>query len=524
MYRSPYPDQVIPNTSVFEFLFGALSDEDTARTAIVDGTTGAETTFGELAERSILLAGALAARGIGVGSVVALHCPNVPAFATAFHGILRSGASATTVDALYTADEITGQLRDSGARTLVTMRSIYEHAKVAADAVGLNADAVIVLDGMDGHPSLADLLGQGTPAPDLNFDPATHVAVLPYSSGTTGIPKGVQLSHTNLVANVCQVRAVVDVDASDRVLALLPFSHIYGMTVLLNIALERRATLVTMPRFGLPEFLRVIQDHSCTYLFIAPPLAVALSKHPLIDEYDLTSVRAILSGAAPIDAALMAAVEHRLKTRMRQGYGMSEASPVTHVLPADGDHLCLGSVGVPVANLEAKLVSAETGEEIVQPASGHSAPGELWVRGPNVMLGYLGREDATRETIDADGFLHTGDIATVGEQGEFYIVDRLKELIKYKGHQVAPAELEALLLTHPDILDAAVIGSLDEDGQEIPKAFVVQRDGSSIDEYAVMSFVASHVAPQKKVRAVAFIDIVPKSAAGKILRKDLRGR
>jgi acyl-CoA synthetase (AMP-forming)/AMP-acid ligase II len=296
------------------------------------------------------------------------------------------------------------------------------------------------------------------------------------------------------------------------------------MTVLLNIALERRATLVTMPRFELPEFLRIIQDHLCTYLFIAPPLAVALSKHPLIDQYDLTSVRAILSGAAPIDAALMAAVENRLNTRMRQGYGMSEASPVTHVLPADGDHLSLGSVGVPVANLEAKLMSVETGEEIVQPAGGHSAPGELWVRGPNVMLGYLGREDATRETIDEDGFLHTGDIATVGEQGEFYIVDRLKELIKYKGHQVAPAELEALLLTHPEILDAAVVGSLDDDGQEIPKAFVVRLDGSSIDEHAVMSFVASHVAPHKKVRAVSFIDDVPKSAAGKILRKDLRGR
>lgn len=404
------------------------------------------------------------------------------------------------------------------------MRSVYEQAKVAADAVGLNADDVIVLDGMDGHLSLVDLLGQGAPAPDLVFDPATHVAVLPYSSGTTGIPKGVQLSHTNLVANVCQVRAAVDVEATDRVLALLPFSHIYGMTVLLNIALERRATLVTMPRFDLPEFLRVIQDHSCTYLFIAPPLAVALAKHPLIDEYDLTGVRAILSGAAPIDAALMAAVENRLNTRMRQGYGMSEASPVTHVLPADGDHLSLGSVGVPVANLEAKLMSVETGEEIVHPAGGQSAPGELWVRGPNVMLGYLEREGATRETIDEDGFLHTGDIATVGQCGELYIVDRLKELIKYKGHQVAPAELEALLLTLPDILDAAVVGSLDDDGQEIPKAFIVRRDRPSVDEHAVMSFVASHVAPHKKVRAVAFIEAVPKSAAGKILRKDLKGR
>ncbi|MEO8095847.1 MAG: AMP-binding protein [Pseudolysinimonas sp.] len=524
MFRSPYPDETIPAVSIFDFLFGDLTPDDAQRIALVDGTSGAETTYGALKQQSELVAGALAARGIGIGDVVALHCPNVPAFATVFHGILRSGATATTVNALYTPEEITIQLRDSKAKMIFTVSPLYTHAHVAAQQVGIPDTHVVVLDGADGHLDLRGLLAEGKPAPDVTFDPATHVAVMPYSSGTTGIPKGVQLSHTNLVANVVQTYPVLDVTSEDRVLALLPFTHIYGMTVLLNIALKKRATLVTMPKFDLAEFLRIIQDEKCTYLFIAPPIAVALAKHPMVDEYDLSNVRAILSGAAPIDHGLMSAVATRLKTRMRQGYGMSEASPVTHVHPPERDDLSMGSIGVPIANVEAKLVNVETGAEIDAPAEGQSEPGELWVRGPNVMLGYLGQADATAETIDADGFLHTGDIATVGSQGEFYIVDRLKELIKYKGYQVAPAELEALLLTHPDITDAAVVGALDDDGQEIPKAFVVRREGSDLDGSGVMEFVAEHVAPHKRVRAVAFIDVVPKSSSGKILRKDLKGK
>ena len=520
MFKSPYPDEQIPNVSVFDFLFAELSEADAARTAIVDGTSGAETTFGALKHQIELIAGALAGGGLGIGDVVALHCPNVPAFASVFHGILRSGATATTINGLYTAEEIETQLRDSGAKLLFTVSPLLTQAHEGAIAAGLEQDAIIVLDGADGYHNLRELLGAGLPAPDVSFDPATHVAVLPYSSGTTGKPKGVKLSHTNLVANVVQTYPVLDVEDDDVVLALLPFFHIYGMTVLLNIAIKKRARLVTMPKFDLGEFLRIIETHRCTYLFIAPPIAVALAKHPLIDNFDLTSVRTVFSGAAPIDSALMKAVADRLGTRTRQG----EASPVTHVLPLEENGMPLGSVGVPIANTEVKLVSAETGEEIDAVEGAQSEPGEIWVRGPQIMLGYLGRDDATHEAIDDDGFLHTGDIATVGPLGEFTIVDRLKELIKYKGYQVAPAELEALLLTHPDITDSAVVGALDADGQEIPKAFVVRREGSSLDESGVEAFVAEHVAPHKKVRAVAFIDVIPKSTSGKILRKDLRGR
>ena len=407
---------------------------------------------------------------------------------------------------------------------LFTVSPLLPVASAAAAAAGIPDDRIIVLDGHEGYTGLRELLGEGKTPPEVDFDPATHVAVIPYSSGTTGFAKGVQLSHTNLVANVVQSTPVLDATHDDRILAFLPFFHIYGMTVLLNLAFYRHAALITMPRFDLQQFLEIIQDQKVTFVFIAPPVAVALAKHPLVDQYDLSGVRGMMSGAAPLDESLANAVTARLGVHMQQGYGMSELSPISHVIPPDRDDLSRGTIGFPIANLECKIVDVETGAEIEMPAEGASDSGELWVRGPNVMLGYLGQEEATRETIDADGFLHTGDIARVNHDGSFQIVDRLKELIKYKGYQVAPAELEALLLTHPEITDAAVVAYLDEEAGEIPKAFVVRKEGSSLDEDAVMTFVASHVAPHKKVRAVAFIDAVPKSSAGKILRKDLKGK
>lgn len=234
--------------------------------------------------------------------MVGLLAPNSSAFAIAFHGILRAGATATTVNALFTAKDIANQLADSRATMLVTVTPLLAHAAEGAAAVGLADDRVIVLDGpgaaADGHPNAADLLGPGFAPPEVSFDPATHLAVLPYSSGTTGNPKGVMLTHRNLTANVAQIRPVQGMTADDRILAVLPFFHIYGMTVLLNAALHARAALVIMPMFDLTEFLANIADHKCTYAFIAPPVAVALAKHPLIDEYDLSSLQGIMSGAA----------------------------------------------------------------------------------------------------------------------------------------------------------------------------------------------------------------------------------
>lgn len=531
-FASPFPEVDIPSTSVYDYLFGDIAEADLDRVALVDAKTGRETTYREVIARIDAFAGALAGRGIGVGDVVGLLSPNSSGFAVAFHGILRAGATATTINALFTAKDIAKQLTDSKAKMLVTVSPLLARAEEAAATADIPPDAVVVLDGAgqaaDGHPNAEDLMAPGHPAPDVSFAPSSHLAALPYSSGTTGNPKGVMLTHRNLVANVAQIRPLHGMVADDTVLAVLPFFHIYGMTVLLNAALHARARLVIMPNFDLGEFLGNIQNHACTIAFIAPPVAVALAKHPLIDEYDLSSLNVVMSGAAPLDADLGHAVAERLGCRVVQGYGMSELSPVSHITPFDGGQhemnmvAPLSSVGWTVSNAASKIVDPETGDEIDPPTEGLSETGELWFKGPNVMAGYLGNEEATRETIDDQGWLHTGDLAQVDADGCVYIVDRLKELIKYKGYQVPPAELEAVLLSHPDIADAAVVGVPDAEGEEVPKAFVVKRSGAELTEQRVIDFVAGEVAPYKKVRQVAFIDAVPKSASGKILRKDLR--
>lgn len=525
--RSPLPDVEIPSVSVYEYLFGDIASDDLDRVAVVDGVSGAETTFRSLLAQIDAVAGAMAARGFGVGDVVALHAPNVPAYVTVFHGLLRAGVTVTTVNGLATGPEITKQLADSGARLMITVSALLAAGEAGARGAGLTDEQMIVLDGgsgaTEGCPSLADLLAEPRPAPEVSFDPATHLAVLPYSSGTTGRPKGVMLTHTNLVANVAQSLAI-GVGPDDVVPCILPFFHIYGMTVLLNLALRTRAKLVTLPRFDLAQYLGVIQEHRATFLFVAPPIALALAKHPLVDSYDVSSVRAVLSGAAPLDDKLAQAVLDRLgdSVRVLQGYGMTEMSPVSHCIPFDRTDIPPGSVGLLVAGMEARIVDPATGAQIEQPSEGVSAPGELLCRGPNVMVGYLGNPGATSDTLEPDGFMHTGDIVTVDADGVFRVVDRLKELIKYKGYQVPPAELEALLLSHPKIADAAVIGLPDDEAGEIPKAFVVTAQGESLSAAEVIAYVAEQVAPYKKVRSVEFIEAVPKSASGKILRKDLK--
>ncbi|MCZ4548112.1 4-coumarate--CoA ligase family protein [Rhodococcus erythropolis] len=521
-FSSPSPDVEIPDVSVFDFLFTTIEPSDLTLPAMVDGALGEVIDYRSLIEGIEAVAGALAARGLRVGDVVGLHAPNIPAFATAFHGVLRAGGTVTSINVLYTADDIAAQLSDAHASFLITLSPLLSQAEAAAQQAGIDDDHLIVLDGSDRHPSLQDLLTSGAPAPEVSFDPATHLAVLPYSSGTTGRPKGVMLTHRNLVANICQIRPRMGIEAQDKILAVLPFFHIYGMTVLLNATLYQRASLVTMPKFDLIDFLQIVEQHRCTYVFIAPPVALALAKHPAVDQYDLSSVHTVFSGAASLDDALGRAVASRLSCRVRQGYGMSEMSPVSHSIPIESDDMALSSVGTTIANIECKIVDPGTNLEVHYPDEGVSEPGELWCKGPNIMVGYLGNETATREILDSDGFLHTGDIATVDAAGVVTIVDRLKELIKYKGYQVPPAELESVLLRHPRIADAAVIGVLDDEGEEVPKAFVVRATGTELDAQDVIAFVADHVAPHKKVRQVEFIDTVPKSAAGKILRRELR--
>ncbi|MDT0630118.1 4-coumarate--CoA ligase family protein [Rubrivirga sp. S365] len=512
------PDILVPDAPLPQFVLKeayALGDKP----ALIDGPTGRVLTYAQLAGGVERVAAALAARGFGVGDVFGILSPNLPEFPIAFHGAIRAGGVATTMNPLSSASELAHQLEDSGARYLLTVPPFLETAREAADAAGV--EEVFVFGEGEGATPFASLLQEtdgSTKPPELHgFDPSTALAALPYSSGTTGLPKGVMLTHRNLVANVVQFEAVDDGTPDDVLIAILPFFHIYGMTLLVNSAMRAGQTVVTMPRFDLEQFLQLMQDHRVTKAFLVPPILVGLAKHPLVDQYDLSALVRIVSGAAPLGTEVAAAVADRLGCEVKQGFGMTEASPVTHFVPASRTPWTkYGSVGPVVPGVDAKLADVDTGEEVPD-----GERGELLVRGPNVMKGYLGNDEATARTLDADGWLHTGDVAVVDEDGDFFIVDRVKELIKYKGYQVPPAELEALLLGHDAIGDAAVIPVLDEEAGEIPKAYVVLKPDHDLSADDVMAYVAERVAPYKKVREVAFVDEIPKSSSGKILRRVL---
>jgi acyl-CoA synthetase (AMP-forming)/AMP-acid ligase II len=369
-------------------------------------------------------------------------------------------------------------------------------------------------------PFAALMSGAGRP-PEVRSEP-DDVVVMPYSSGTTGMPKGVMLTHRNLVANIAQIDGLKDfvhvpIDADDVLLGLLPFFHIYGMTVIMLASLFVGATVVTMPRFDLQQMLEIRQRYGITYAHVVPPIILALAKHPIVDRYDLSGMRGLMSGAAPLGAAVAGLARDRLGCEVMQGYGMTELSPVSHSNPDPPATIDRASIGPPIPNTECRLIDVQTGEDVPP-----GRAGELLVRGPQVMKGYLNDPDATAATLDEDGWLHTGDVATVDDHGYFTVVDRVKELIKYKGFQVAPAEIEALLISHPNVGDAAVVGSPDEEAGEVPKAFVVASGELAASE--IIDFVAERVAPHKKVRRVEFVSEIPRAPSGKILRRDLIAR
>jgi len=514
IFRSPYPDVPVPDIPLHRFVL-ARAAELGDKPALIDGPGGRMLTYAQLGAGVDRVAAALAARGFGKGDVLGLFAPNCPDFAVALLGAVAAGGVVTTVNSLATAQDLEYQLRNAGAKVLVTVPAFMDRAAPAAQRVGIRE--LFVLGSAPGATPFAALLETDEPAPARPVDPARDLAVLPYSSGTTGFPKGVMLTHRNLVANLLQTARVHHVAEQDRIIAVLPFFHIYGMQVVLNLALWRGATLVTMPRFELEPFLATLQLHRITRAFVVPPLVLALAKHPAVDGYDLSSVRAMMSGAAPLDAALETACARRVGCGFIQGYGLTEASPVTHANSDEPGKGKPGTVGELVPGTECRIVDTGTGKEL-----GPGEDGELLIRGPQVMRGYLNDPEATAATLDADGWLHTGDIGRVDRDGYFTIVDRLKELIKYKGYQVPPAELEAVLRGHPAVSDAAVVPLADRECGEVPKAFVVLR--SDVSAADLMAYVAERVAPYKRIRVVEVIDAIPKSPSGKILRRVLKQR
>jgi len=508
VYRSPYPPLDIPAVPLTDFVL-ARAAERGGRAALVDSVSGRTITYGELPGLVDRAAAALARLGLRKGDVCAIFSSNTPDYAIAVLAIARLGAIVTTASPMYTRADLAKQIGDCRTRFLLTSNALRETVR------GLAVERLFSFDVMEGATPFGDLLAEpGTP-PAVSIDPSDVVA-LPYSSGTTGLPKGVMLSHRNLIANILQVdRSGHLRDGEDTLVCFLPFFHIYGLTVVMMLGLRSGATLVVMPRFELEPYFDLVERHRATMLHVVPPIVLAFAKSPAVSGRDFSSVRKLFSGAAPLGADVIGQCTARLGCFLQQGYGLTESSPATHTTPDSAAATKDGSIGVPVANTECRVVDPATRQDV---APGQD--GEIWIRGPQVMLGYYNRPEETRATVDADGWLHTGDIGHADADGHFFIVDRLKELIKYKGMQIAPAELESVLLSHPAVADAAVVPEKSDEAGEIPHAFVVLKAPATADE--LMAFVAQHVASFKKIRRLTFVDVIPKSPSGKILRRILR--
>ena len=517
--KSSSPDVRIPDVTITEYVLrhaARLGDKP----ALIDGPTGRTLTYRGLTDAVRRVSAGLARRGFKKGDVFAIYSPNLPEYAVIFLAVAAVGGINTTANPLYTADELAKQLTDSRARFLVTVPAFLDKAREAAGKS--KVEEVFVFGSAEGATPFSSLLEAGAEPPAVRIDTREDLVVLPYSSGTTGFPKGVMLTHRNLVANLCQCEGMKNFEGfaeHDVTMAFLPFFHIYGMVVIMMLGLAQGGTILVMPRFEIMDFLGLIQKHKVTILPLVPPVVLGMVKHPAVAQFDLSSVRLVFSGAAPLGEDIARELSHKLGVPVVQGYGMTEASPVTHLSPTRNAPSKPGSAGCVVPNTEVKIVDIVTGEEVAQ-----GKEGELWIRGPQIMKGYLNQPGETAACLDREGWYHTGDVGYVDPEGFFFIVDRTKELIKYKGLQVAPAELEALLVTHPAVLDAAVVRKADEEAGEVPKAFVVLKPDEAsraATAEAVMAWVAERVAPHKRIRHLEFIDQIPKSASGKILRRFL---
>ncbi len=514
IFKSPWKSvKPIEEKPIFRLIFETASRHpDRIAMIYVDGR---KISYADTVRYIKAFASSLRSLGISKGDVVAINMPNCPEYIIAFHGILASGATVTTLNPLYREKELEYQLKDSQAKVMITTSALAPLVEKVKDKVGLQE--VILADDENGMWRMIEkhLDKEWTP-PELNVK--QDLAVLPYSSGTTGFPKGVMLTHFNLTANVKQTIGTGEIRENDVILAFLPFFHIYGMTVLMNVSLAVGATIVIMPKFDLEQFLKMIQQYKVTKTYIVPPVALALISFKDLDKFDLSSLISITSAAAPlpleVGEKLQATLPHAI---VKQGYGMTEASPVVTLTPLDRSKVKIDSVGFPIPDTELKIVDVEDPSKTLPPGE----PGELAIRGPQIMKGYLNKPEETSKVLTPDGWYLSGDIARIDEEGYVYILDRKKDMIKYKGYQIAPAELESVILSHPAVKDAAVIPKPDLEAGEIPKAFVVLKEGASLTEDELINFVAEQVAPYKKIREVEFVESIPKSATGKILKKVL---
>ncbi len=511
IHRSRYPDVSYPNVAFSTLVLDRMRERPD-QVAMIDAATDRHVTCGQIVDDTRRLASGLARRKFGPGQVFAVLLPNVIEYAAILLGISQTGGTSSTLNPLATADDLAAQLGETKTRFLVTIPALLDRALDGAKRAGV--EEVFVLGTAEGATSFSTLFDADPQAVHTTIDPRTAIAVMPWSSGTSGKPKAVLLTHECIVSQLHQFTAVQQPTGTDSIIAVLPFFHIYGLTVILLTNLWKGGCLVVVARFELEPFLATMAKYRISVAPLVPPIVVALAKHPVVGRYDLSALQTIMSGAAPLGAEIEVACADRLECLVAQGYGMTELSGASHLSPRNAAVIRHGSVGFLAPSQEARIVDPVTGLD--QDVGGR---GEVLLRGPNVMKGYLNRPSETAATLDQDGWLHTGDIGYVDPDGYYYIVDRVKELIKYKGHQVAPADLEAVLLGHPAIADAAVIPSPDPEAGEVPKAFVVLKAPLTPDE--IMAYVASKVSPLDKVRRVEIVESIPKSPSGKILRRIL---
>ncbi|XVF25313.1 hypothetical protein REPUB_Repub13aG0202600 [Reevesia pubescens] len=525
IYRSKLPDIYIPkHLPLHSYCFQNILNV-ASRPCLINGKTSKVYTYAEVELTARRVASGLNKLGIQQRQVIMLLLPNTPEFVLSFLGASFRGAIATAANPFFTPAEVYKQAKASNARLIITQASYVDKVKEFAQD---NDVKIMCIDSApEGCLHFSELTeADESDLPEVDIVPDDVVA-LPYSSGTTGLPKGVMLTHKGLVTSVAQ-----QVDGEnpnlyfhreDVLLCFLPMFHIYALNSIMLCGLRVGAAILIMEKFETGLLLELIQKYKVTIAPMVPPIVLTIAKSSETDKYDLTSVRMVKSGAAPLGKELEDAVRAKFPgAKFGQGYGMTEAGPVLAMclgFAKEPFEIKSGACGTVVRNAEMKIVDPDTGSLLPR-----NQAGEICIRGDQIMKGYLNDPEATSRTIDKDGWLHTGDIGYIDDDDELFIVDRLKELIKYKGFQVAPAELEAMLIAHPDIIDAAVVAMKDEAAGEVPVAFVVKSDKSQISEDEIKKYISKQVVYYKRISRVFFIEAIPKAPSGKILRKELRAK
>ncbi|MCO5607161.1 hypothetical protein L7F22_061354 [Adiantum nelumboides] len=514
--------------------------------AYIDATTGSSLSYGDLKAQVFSVAAGLSSFGVKPGDVVLVLSPNSISFGVILLAIMACGAIVTTTNPLNTPSEIAKQAADSKAKfvaslpsllpklpklPLILLKNLHKNdldslpldgklAMTTNSELDRSTSALVIAKlGFPRFSTMSELIMSKPQIASPHRGRQDDIAALLYSSGTTGASKGVILTHKNFIAQALILMQVEEgLPFTSRIyMCLIPMFHVYGMAFFGCGLLAKGSTVVLQQKFDFMETLAAIQKFRVTHMPVVPPILIALAKSPVVQKFDLSSLCSVGSGAGPLGKEVMDAFSARFpNVVIPQGYGMTESTAVgAHTAcPEETKHF--GSTGMIAANTEFKIVDVDNGLSLPP-----NQRGEIWMRGPTIMKGYFGRPGETAAVIDKEGWLHTGDLGYIDSEGYLFIVDRLKELIKYKGLQVAPAELEGVLLSHPKIMDVAVIPFPDKEAGQIPMAFVVRNPESLLTEEDVKKFVADQVAPYKKVRKVAFVTSIPKSSAGKILRKDL---